>query len=54
MQQYRDDGFNAGGRTPTHSTVGDWIEDDQSIKVRAVYVGKMASAKLCRIYEKDK
>ncbi|MFH1818414.1 MAG: replication initiation factor domain-containing protein [Pseudomonadota bacterium] len=50
---YHGGGFNSGGRTPEHSTRGDWLTPG-SPKGRTLYVGNRANGKYCRIYEKGK
>lgn len=54
VEQYRGDGFNAGGRKPTHTLYGDWLEGEASTKGRTLGVGNRASGKYARIYEKGK
>lgn len=54
VEQYRADGFNAGGRRPAHETVGDWLAGNEARKGRTLYIGNRTSGKLCRIYEKGK
>ncbi|MDO8458678.1 MAG: replication initiation factor domain-containing protein [Burkholderiaceae bacterium] len=54
VQQYRDDGFNAGGRKPSHTCFGDWLEGESSTKGRTLGIGNRASGKYARIYEKGK
>ncbi|MDD2917683.1 replication initiation factor domain-containing protein [Rhodoferax sp.] len=54
VEQYKGDGFNAGGRKPTHSVFGDWLEGDASTKGRTLGIGNRASGKYARIYEKGK
>lgn len=54
VEQYRGDGFNAGGRKPTHEVLGDWLEGEASTKGRTLGIGNRASGKYARIYEKGK
>lgn len=54
VDQYKGDGFSAGGRRPTHDTAGDWLSGEGASKGRTLYVGNRASGKLCRVYEKGK
>lgn len=54
VQQYHDDGFNAGGRKPSHSVYGDWLHGEESTKGRTLGIGNRASGKFARIYEKGK
>ena len=54
VQQYRTEGFNAGGRTPSHSCAGDWLGGIESTKGRTLYIGNRESGKLARFYEKGK
>jgi len=54
VSQYRENGFNAGGRKPTHAVYGDWLDGDASTKGRTLTIGSRASGKYCRIYEKGK
>ena len=54
VQQYKGEGFNSGGRKPTHALQGDWLEGDASTKGRTLYIGNRDSGKLARIYEKGK
>lgn len=55
---YRGDGFTAGGRRPTHSCEGDWLElpdeDVQHRRGRTLYVGRRENGKFARVYEKGK
>ena len=46
--------FNAGGRTPRHELLGDWLDGEDSTKGRTLRVGGRQSGKLCRVYEKGK
>ena len=54
VNQYRGEGFNAGGRKPTHTLYGDWLEGEASTKGRTLGIGNRASGKYARIYEKGK
>ena len=54
VDHYRDEGFNAGGRKPTHTLFGDWLEGEASTKGRTLGIGNRASGKYARIYEKGK
>lgn len=54
VQQYQGDGFNAGGRKPSHSCAGDWLGGIESARGRTLYIGTRESGKLGRFYEKGK
>lgn len=54
VDQYRGEGFNAGGRKPAHTLFGDWLEGEASTKGRTLGIGNRASGKYARIYEKGK
>jgi len=54
VQQYQGEGFNAGGRKPSHSCAGDWLGGIESTKGRTLYIGNRESGKLGRFYEKGK
>ena len=54
VDQYKGDGFNAGGRKPIHSCYGDWLEGESASKGRTLGIGNRASGKYARIYEKGK
>ena len=54
IDQYRSEGFNAGGRKPKHQVFGDWLSGEGSTKGRTLGIGNRASGKYCRIYEKGK
>lgn len=54
VDQYRGEGFNAGGRKPTHTLFGDWLEGEASTKGRTLGIGNRVSGKYARIYEKGK
>ena len=45
--------FNAGGRMPRHSTVGDWLSEE-SRHGRTLEVGRRENGKMLRCYEKGK
>lgn len=45
--------FNAGGRMPRHSTIGDWL-NEQSKHGRTLEVGRRENGKMLRCYEKGK
>ena len=49
---YQAGAFNAGGRKPSHSADGDWI--DPKGNGRTFYVGRRKNGKLLRVYEKGK
>jgi phage replication initiation protein len=51
---YRTGGFGAGGRQPSHSTPGDWLHGQASVKGRTLNVGNRTSGKMFRGYEKGK
>lgn len=53
-RQYKEGGFNAGGRKPSHSLYGDWLDGDEGTKGRTIAIGNRASGKYARIYEKGK
>lgn len=50
---YRSGEFNAGGRMPRHSCVGDWLSDS-SRHGRTLEVGRRENGKMLRCYEKGK
>ena len=54
VNQYQAEGFNAGGRKPTHTLFGDWLEGEASTKGRTLGIGNRSSGKYARIYEKGK
>ena len=54
VDQYKGEGFNAGGRKPTHAVFGDWLDGEVSTKGRTLAIGNRASGKYARIYEKGK
>jgi len=54
IDQYRQGGFNAGGRKPQHHVFGDWLLGEYSTQGRTLGVGNRRSGKYCRIYEKGK
>lgn len=51
VQMHRDGAFNCGGRNPSTSVAGDWLENKGG---RTLYVGKTTNGKLLRVYEKGK
>lgn len=51
LDWYRQGDFNAGGRNPRHSLVGDWI---QPIHGRTFEVGRRTNGKMLRAYEKGR
>ena len=52
VRWYCEGGFNAGGKRPECSQMGNWLTEDT--KGRTFYVGSRKNGKLCRIYEKGK
>jgi phage replication initiation protein len=52
LQDYKDGGFNSGGRRPSCRQDGNWIFPDG--KGLTFYVGKRENGKLLRVYEKGK
>lgn len=50
VEMYRQGLFNAGGRKPLISQMGNWLEPDGT--GRTFYLGKRESGKMLRIYEK--
>lgn len=50
---YRAGDFNAGGRNPRHSTIGDWLSQP-SFYGRTLEIGRSANGKMLRCYEKGK
>lgn len=54
IDQYRNEGFNAGGRKPRHQVFGDWLAGEAAAKGRTLGIGNRTSGKYCRIYEKGK
>ncbi|MFW5328806.1 replication initiation factor domain-containing protein [Hydrogenophaga sp. ZJX-1] len=54
VEQYQNDGFNAGGRKPRAECFGDWLDGEDSTKGRTVGIGSRASGKYARCYEKGK
>ncbi len=54
VSEYHGEGFNAGGRKPTHTLFGDWLDGEESTKGRTLGIGNRASGKYARIYEKGK
>lgn len=54
VDQYRSEGFNAGGRKPRSECFGDWLDGEDSTKGRTIGIGSRASGKYARCYEKGK
>lgn len=54
VEQYRSQGFNAGGRRPRHRCLGDWLDGDESKRGRTFEIGSREAGKLARCYEKGK
>lgn len=54
VEQYKADGFNAGGRRPRSECFGDWLDGEASTKGRTLGIGSRASGKYARCYEKGK
>jgi phage replication initiation protein len=54
VDQYKDGGFNAGGRKPRSECYGDWLDGEESTKGRTLGIGSRASGKYARCYEKGK
>lgn len=54
VEQYKGDGFNAGGRKPRSECFGDWLDGEASTKGRTLGIGTRASGKYARCYEKGK
>lgn len=54
VRWYQEGGFGAGGRRPNYSQVGDWLDPEQVKQGRTFKVGRRASGKECRVYEKGK
>lgn len=52
LKAYRGGEFGSGGKQPSCSVAGDWI--DHQGAGRTLYVGKSRNGKLCRCYEKGK
>lgn len=50
---YRSGSFNAGGRMPRHSTIGDWLTDTPQYG-RTLQIGQRGNGKMCRVYEKGR
>jgi len=48
---YRDGEFNAGGRNPRHSMIGDWLAPQHG---RTFEVGRRSNGKMLRAYEKGR
>lgn len=51
LDWYREGDFNAGGRNPRHSLVGDWLEPKHG---RTFEVGRRTNGKMLRAYEKGR
>lgn len=51
VQMLEDGMFNGGGRSPSSSVAGDWIN---RVLGRTLYVGKAQNGKLLRVYEKGR
>lgn len=54
VEQYRSEGFNAGGRKPRAECFGDWLDGAEATKGRTLGIGSRASGKYARCYEKGK
>jgi phage replication initiation protein len=54
VEQYKGEGFNAGGRKPRSECFGDWLDGDASTRGRTLGIGSRASGKYARCYEKGK
>lgn len=54
VEQYKGEGFNAGGRKPRSECFGDWLDGDESTRGRTLGIGTRASGKYARCYEKGK
>jgi phage replication initiation protein len=54
VAQYRDGGFNAGGRRPRSECLGDWLDGNEAIRGRTLGIGNRDSGKYARCYEKGK
>lgn len=54
VNQYKNEGFNAGGRKPHAECMGDWLDGEESTSGRTLGIGRRQSGKYCRIYEKGK
>lgn len=54
VEQYKGEGFNAGGRKPRSECLGDWLDGESSQRGRTLGIGNRASGKYCRVYEKGK
>jgi phage replication initiation protein len=51
VQMLEDGMFNGGGRAPSSSVAGDWIDQ---VLGRTLYVGKAQNGKMLRVYEKGR
>lgn len=51
VQMHADGEFTTGGRPPSTSVAGDWLD---GIKGRTLYVGNAANGKMLRVYEKGR
>lgn len=54
VDQYKGEGFNAGGRKPRSECLGDWLDGEDSRRGRTLGIGNRESGKYCRVYEKGK
>jgi phage replication initiation protein len=54
IEQYKGEGFNAGGRKPRSECFGDWLDGDACTRGRTLGIGSRASGKYARCYEKGK
>ncbi len=54
VDQYKGDGFNAGGRKPRSECLGDWLDGENARRGRTLGIGNRESGKYCRVYEKGK
>lgn len=54
VEQYKNDGFTAGGRKPRHTCIGDWLDGDTCEHGLTLNIGSRASGKLVRFYQKGK
>lgn len=53
VQWYKAGDFNAGGRMPRHSTIGDWLSEEVR-HGRTLEVGRRENGKMLRAYEKGR
>lgn len=51
VQMHADGEFTTGGRPPSTSVAGDWLD---GVKGRTLYVGNAANGKMLRVYEKGR